>query len=177
MGDGRLAGLWAQRAQWAQWAQRHPARAARRTPAPAGPDAGYLADDAPPPTSVRLQLSALQALCRQTIAVRLTMIAFGAPFAMANAAAGAPRYAVLAAAVLGVMASYAMLRDWDRFGPRLLAHPTLMALDLLFVATLLVTASPASPWRTRRCAPRSSPVSSTAGAARECSPASNSSSS
>ncbi|MGX5184169.1 sensor histidine kinase [Streptomyces avermitilis] len=145
MGDGRLTGLWAQRAQRTQRAQRHPARAARRTPPPAGPDAGYLADDAPPPTSVRLQLSALQALCRQTIAVRLTMIAFGAPFAMANAAAGAPRYAVLAAAVLGVMASYAMLRDWDRFGPRLLAHPTLMALDLLFVATLLVTASPASP--------------------------------
>jgi signal transduction histidine kinase len=43
------------------------------------------------------------------------------------------------------MGSYAMLRDWDRFGPRLLAHPTLMALDLTFGAVLLLTASPASP--------------------------------
>ena len=64
---------------------------------------------------------------------------------MANATDGPPRYAVLAAAVLGVMGSYAMLRDWDRFGPRLLAHPTLMAVDLTFGAVLLLTASPASP--------------------------------
>ncbi|MFC3575902.1 sensor histidine kinase [Streptomyces yaanensis] len=106
---------------------------------------GYLEDDAPAPASVRLQLSALQALCRQTVAVRLALVVIGAPFALANTPDGAPRYAVLAAAVLGVMTSYALLRDWDRVGPRLLAHPTLMALDLLFVATLLLTASPASP--------------------------------
>nr|WP_328768981.1 histidine kinase [Streptomyces sp. NBC_00286] len=43
------------------------------------------------------------------------------------------------------MGSYAMLRDWDRFAPRLLAHPTLMAVDLIFGAILLLTASPASP--------------------------------
>ncbi|MFD1660951.1 sensor histidine kinase [Streptomyces caeni] len=109
------------------------------------PTPGYLEDDAPPPASVRLQLSALQALCRQTVAVRLAMVLIGSPFALANTPHGASRYAVLAAAVLGVMTSYAMLRDWDRVGPRLLAHPTLMALDLLFVATLLLTASPASP--------------------------------
>ncbi len=113
-------------------------RAGRPTP-------GYLEDDAPPPASVRLQLSALQALCRQTVAVRLAMVVIGAPFALANTSQGALRYAVLAAAVLGVMTSYALLRDWDRVGPRLLAHPTLLALDLLFVATLLFTASPASP--------------------------------
>ncbi|MER6121818.1 histidine kinase [Streptomyces sp. NPDC001795] len=113
-------------------------RAGRPTP-------GYLEDDAPPPASVRLQLSALQALCRQTVAVRLAMVVIGAPFALAHAPDGAARYAALAAAVLGVMASYAVLRDWERVGPRLLAHPTLMALDLLFVATLLLTASPASP--------------------------------
>jgi signal transduction histidine kinase len=107
--------------------------------------AGYLADDAPAPASVRLQLNALQSLCRQAFAVRLAAIAIGAPFAMTNAANGPPRYAVLAAAVLGVMGSYAMLRDWDRLGPRLLAHPTLMALDLTFGAILLLTASPASP--------------------------------
>jgi signal transduction histidine kinase len=113
-----------------------------RTPRPTP---GYLEDDAPPPASVRLQLSALQSLCRQTVAVRLVMVVIGAPFALAHTADGAPRHAVLVAAVLGVMTSYALLRDWDRVGPRLLAHPTLMALDLLFVATLLLTASPASP--------------------------------
>ncbi|MCT9003801.1 sensor histidine kinase [Streptomyces rhizosphaerihabitans] len=106
---------------------------------------GYLADDAPAPGGIRLQLNALQALCRQAFAVRLAAIAVGAPFAMSNATDGLARYAVLAAAVLGVMGSYAMLRDWDRFGPRLLAHPTLMGLDLTFGAVLLLTASPASP--------------------------------
>ncbi|TLS45116.1 two-component sensor histidine kinase [Streptomyces montanus] len=116
-------------------------RAGRR----GAPAAGYLADDAPVPGSVRLQLNALQALCRQAFAVRLTLVAIGAPFAMANAADGPPRYGVLAAAVLGVMGSYAMLRDWDRFAPRLLAHPTLLAVDLVFGAILLLTASPASP--------------------------------
>jgi len=109
------------------------------------PSTGYLADDAPAPGGIRLQLNALQALCRQAFAVRLATIAIGAPFAMTNATNGPPRYAVLAAAVLGVMGSYAMLRDWDRFGPRLLAHPTLMAVDLTFGAILLLTASPASP--------------------------------
>lgn len=109
------------------------------------PTAGYLADDAPAPATVRLQLNALQALCRQAFALRMTMLALGTPFAMTNTAEGAPRYAVLTAAVLGIMASYAMYRDWDRVAPRVLAHPTLMAADLLFAAILLVTASPASP--------------------------------
>ncbi|WP_405906849.1 MULTISPECIES: sensor histidine kinase [unclassified Streptomyces] len=141
------------------WAQRHLASAEQRTHPDgnqdAGPpeadagwpkgDAGYLADDAPAPGSIRLQLNALQALCRQAFAVRGAAIAIGAPVAIANATDGPPRYAVLAAAVLGVMGSYAMLRDWDRFGPRLLAHPTLMAVDLTFGAVLLLTASPASP--------------------------------
>ncbi|MGW0968991.1 sensor histidine kinase [Streptomyces sp. NPDC002516] len=106
---------------------------------------GYLADDVPAPGGIRLQLNALQALCRQAFAVRLAAIVVGAPFAMTNATGGLLRWAVLAAAVLGVMGSYAMLRDWDRFGPRLLAHPTLMGLDLSFGAVLLLTASPASP--------------------------------
>ena len=109
------------------------------------PDAGYLADDAPAPGSLRLQLNALQALCRQAFAVRLAAIAVGAPFAMTNATDGLPRYGVLSAAVLGIMGSYAMLRDWDRLAPRLLAHPTLLAADLGFGAILLLTASPASP--------------------------------
>ncbi|MDQ1036423.1 signal transduction histidine kinase [Streptomyces sp. V3I8] len=106
---------------------------------------GYFADDAAAPGSVRLQLNALQALCRQAFAVRLTMIAIGAPFATANASDGLPRHAVVTAAVLAVTGSYAMLRDWDRFAPKLLAHPTLMAVDLVFGAILLLTAPPASP--------------------------------
>ncbi|MFF3907657.1 sensor histidine kinase [Streptomyces sp. NPDC001848] len=109
------------------------------------PAPGYLEDDAPAPAGVRLQLGALQALCRQTMAVRLALIVIGTPFALANTPGDGPRLAAVAAAVLGVTASYAVLRDWDRVGPCLLAHPTLMALDLLFVATLLLTASPASP--------------------------------
>ncbi|MFJ2257803.1 sensor histidine kinase [Streptomyces sp. NPDC087844] len=115
-----------------------------RTPLPAG-GTGYFADDATAPGGIRLQLNALQALCRQAFAIRLTLIAIGAPFATANAADGFPRHAVLTAAVLGVMGSYAMLRDWDRCAPQLLAHPTLMAVDLVFGAILLLTASPASP--------------------------------
>ena len=43
------------------------------------------------------------------------------------------------------MASYAMLRDWERFGPLVLRHPALLGLDLLIGAVLLLTASPASP--------------------------------
>ncbi|MGQ4384271.1 sensor histidine kinase [Streptomyces sp. SAS_270] len=110
-----------------------------------GGNAGYLADDAPAPGNVRLQLNALQALCRQAFAVRLAAIAIGTPFAMTNATGAPARYGVLAAAVLGIMGSYAMLRDWDRLAPRLLAHPTLLAADLTFGAILLLTASPASP--------------------------------
>ncbi|MGW6013352.1 sensor histidine kinase [Streptomyces sp. NPDC055210] len=129
-------------------AQPRPARS-RRTPLLPGGSAkwatGYFADDAAAPGSIRLQLNALQALCRQAFAIRLALIVIGAPFATANAADGFPRHAVLTAAVLGVMGSYAMLRDWDRCAPQLLAHPTLMAVDLVFGAILLLTASPASP--------------------------------
>ncbi|WRZ54615.1 histidine kinase [Streptomyces sp. NBC_01314] len=117
----------------------------RRTPPPPAPSTGYLADDATPPATLRLQLNALQALARQTFAVRLVTLTIGTPFAMANTTDGPPTHAVLIAAVLGITISYAMLRDWDRFAPRLLAHPALMALDLLFGAVLLLTASPASP--------------------------------
>ncbi|MEI5525784.1 ATP-binding protein [Streptomyces brasiliscabiei] len=117
----------------------------RRTPPTPAPITGYLADDAPPPATLRLQLNALQSLARQTFAVRLITLTIGTPFAMANTTDGPQSHAVLTAAVLGITVSYAMLRDWDRFAPRLLAHPTLMALDLLFGAVLLLTASPASP--------------------------------
>ncbi|MFF8456652.1 sensor histidine kinase [Streptomyces albidoflavus] len=109
-----------------------------------GPTASALADDVPAP-SPRVQLNALQALCRQVFGVRLALIALGAPFALQNAADGAARYLVLTAAVTGFMASYAMLRDWERFGPLVLRHPALLGLDLLIGAVLLLTASPASP--------------------------------
>lgn len=109
-----------------------------------GPWPSALEDDAPAP-SLRIQLSALQALCRQVFGVRLAVIAIGVPFAMTGAPDGAPRYAVLTAAVAGFMGSYAMLRDWERFGPRVLAHPTLLGVDLLLGSVLLLTASPASP--------------------------------
>ncbi|UUU31196.1 histidine kinase [Streptomyces sp. CA-210063] len=137
--------------------RRHPASAGERLQPPPGPSegerlrpppsptTGYLQDDAQPPATLRLQLNALQALARQTFAVRLTTLTIGTPFAMANTTDGPPTHAVLIAAVLGITISYGMLRDWHRFAPRLLAHPTLMALDLLFGAVLLLTASPASP--------------------------------
>ena len=145
-------------------ARRHPGGAGERNPPPPGPSpvhappppgpklttsptptTGYLQDDAQPPATLRLQLNALQSLSRQTIAVRLTMLALGTPFALANTTDGPATQAVLMAAVLAITLSYATLRDWPRFAPRLLAHPTLMALDLLFGAVLLLTASPASP--------------------------------
>ncbi|MFF2845281.1 sensor histidine kinase [Streptomyces sp. NPDC058001] len=109
-----------------------------------GPWPSAIEDDAPAP-SLRIQLSALQALCRQVCGVRLAMIALGTPFALTGAADGHPRYFVLAAAVFSFMGSYAMLRDWERFGPRLLAHPTLLGVDLLLGSVLLLAASPASP--------------------------------
>ncbi|WP_405642258.1 sensor histidine kinase [Streptomyces uncialis] len=109
-----------------------------------GPWPSALEDDAPAP-SLRIQLSALQALCRQVFGVRLAVIAIGVPFAMTGAPDGPPRYVVLTAAVAGFMGSYAMLRDWERFGPRVLAHPTLLGVDLLLGSVLLLTASPASP--------------------------------
>ncbi|MYY11169.1 two-component sensor histidine kinase [Streptomyces sp. SID4919] len=109
-----------------------------------GPWPSALEDDAPAP-SLRIQLSALQALCRQVFGVRLAVIAIGVPFAMTGAPDGSPRYVVLTAAVAGFMGSYAMLRDWERFGPRVLAHPTLLGVDLLLGSVLLLTASPASP--------------------------------
>jgi signal transduction histidine kinase len=42
------------------------------------------------------------------------------------------------------MVSYVLLRDWERFGPVLLRHPSLLAVDMLFGALLLFTASPNS---------------------------------
>lgn len=97
---------------------------------------------APSPT---LQANALRALCRQVFAFRLVMIALGAPLALARTARGGPTYLVGAAILLTFMLSYVLFRDWERFGPLLLGHRWLLAVDMGFSALLLITATPESP--------------------------------
>ncbi|MGS2590114.1 sensor histidine kinase [Streptomyces hebeiensis] len=95
-----------------------------------------------PPLAI--QVNALQALCRQVFAFRLAMIALATPFALSRTAAGVGLWLVGAAVLATFMVSYALLRDWERFGPLLLRHPLLLGVDMIFGALLLVTASPDS---------------------------------
>jgi signal transduction histidine kinase len=44
--------------------------------------------------------------------------------------------------VVTFMASYVLFRDWERFGPLLLRHPSLLAVDTLFGSLLLISAGP-----------------------------------
>ncbi|MFF8542761.1 sensor histidine kinase [Streptomyces werraensis] len=97
---------------------------------------------APPVTDTQLQVNALQALCRQAFGFRLAMIALAAPSALLNAGPGWGVRLVGSAVVVTFMVSYALFRDWERFGPLLLRHPTLLAADTLFGALLLVSAGP-----------------------------------
>ncbi|GGX68615.1 sensor histidine kinase [Streptomyces anandii] len=131
-------------------------------PAPAGPPAAAApvapvsgtaagaGTDGPNPSegetvaSERIQISALQAMCRYVFAFRLAMIALSAPAALVNAAPGLATRLVSAAVVVTFMGSYVLFRDWERFGPLLLRHPTLLALDTLFGALLLIAAGPDS---------------------------------
>ncbi|MEV6478985.1 histidine kinase [Streptomyces sp. NPDC051576] len=106
------------------------------TPAP-GPDAGAR-------IALPIQVSALQAMCRQVFGFRLAMIALAAPSALLNANPGLATRLVGAAVVVTFMASYVLFRDWERFGPLLLRHPSLLVLDTLFGALLLVSAGPTS---------------------------------
>ncbi|MGW0595770.1 sensor histidine kinase [Streptomyces sp. NPDC002776] len=76
---------------------------------------------------------------------RLAMLALSAPAALLNAAPGLGTRLVGAAVVVTFITSYALFRDWERFGPLLLRHPTLLALDTLFGALLLVSAGPDTP--------------------------------
>ncbi|NEC30102.1 two-component sensor histidine kinase [Streptomyces sp. SID8111] len=116
-----------------------------RLPRPApGPTPAQQPPDAGPALTVDLQVNALQALCRQVFGFRLAMIALAAPAALLNAAPGWGTRLVAGAVVVTFMASYALFRDWERFGPLLLRHPTLLALDTLFGALLLVSAGPGS---------------------------------
>ncbi|UGY93367.1 histidine kinase [Streptomyces gobiensis] len=98
-------------------------------------------DSAP---TLAIQVNALQALCRQVFGFRLAMIAIGTPTALAGAAPGTPSYLVSAAVLVTFMGSYVMFRDWERFGPLLLRHPSLLAIDMFFGGLLLVTATPES---------------------------------
>ncbi|PNV32960.1 two-component sensor histidine kinase [Streptomyces sp. DH-12] len=115
-----------------------PGPARRYAPAPAAPQEPA----APPVTDTQLQVNALQALCRQAFGFRLAMIAVAAPSALLNAGPGWGVRLVGIAVVVTFMVSYALFRDWERFGPLLLRHPTLLAADTLFGALLLVSAGP-----------------------------------
>ncbi|MDF3141232.1 histidine kinase [Streptomyces sp. T21Q-yed] len=81
-------------------------------------------------------------MCRQVFGFRLAMIALAAPGALLNAAPGLGTRLVGASVVITFMASYALFRDWERFGPLLLRHPTLLAVDTLFTSLLLISAGP-----------------------------------
>ncbi|MER5180262.1 histidine kinase [Streptomyces sp. NPDC002896] len=91
-----------------------------------------------------IQVNALQALCRQLFAFRLAMTALATPFALSATHSELSNWLVGAAVLVTVMVSYLLLRDWERFGPVLLRHPGLLALDMLFGALLLFSASPNS---------------------------------
>ncbi|MYR41992.1 two-component sensor histidine kinase [Streptomyces sp. SID5910] len=92
--------------------------------------------------ALSLQVNALQALCRQVFGFRLAMIALAAPAALLNAGPGLGVRLVGAAVVVTFMVSYVLVRDWERFGPLLLRHPTLLAADTLFGSLLLISAGP-----------------------------------
>ncbi|MFD4790091.1 sensor histidine kinase [Streptomyces sp. NPDC058459] len=89
-----------------------------------------------------LQVRALQAVGRQVFGFRLAMIVLAAPAALLNAAPGLGARLVGAAVVVTFMVSYVLFRDWARFGPLLLRHPSLLAADTLFGSLLLVSAGP-----------------------------------
>ncbi|MFE6284802.1 histidine kinase [Streptomyces sp. NPDC057877] len=116
-----------------------------RTVGPVAPDARHSHPLPVAPASdstLPIQVNALQAMCRQVFGFRLAMIALAAPAALLNAAPGLAAWLVAAAVVITFMASYVLFRDWERFGPLLLRHPTLLVLDTLFGSLLLVSAGP-----------------------------------
>ncbi|MBT2478028.1 sensor histidine kinase [Streptomyces sp. ISL-94] len=113
-----------------------------------GPQGAPAPAAAPVPTAtLRLQANALQALCRQVCAFRMVMIALGAPLTLTlgRTAPGVPTYLVAGAAVLTFFHSYVLFRDRERFGPLLLRHRSLLAVDMAVTGLLLVTATPTSP--------------------------------
>ncbi|MEU6196352.1 ATP-binding protein [Streptomyces sp. NPDC047061] len=79
---------------------------------------------------------------RQVFGFRLAMIAVATPAALLNATPGLGARLVGSAVVVTFMVSYVLFRDWQRFGPLLLCHPTLLAADTLFGSFLLISAGP-----------------------------------
>ncbi|MGW5618813.1 histidine kinase [Streptomyces sp. NPDC003877] len=116
-------------------------------PAPAegpGQEAGGIGGTSPTHPAIDIQVNALQAMGRQVFGFRLAMIALATPTALVNANEGLPTRLVGAAVVVTFMTSYVLFRDWERFGPLLLRHPSLLAADTLFGALLLISAGPDS---------------------------------
>ncbi|MFE7132337.1 histidine kinase [Streptomyces sp. NPDC057638] len=114
------------------------------TPALLGAGATGDPPDDPAAPSLPIQVNALQALCRQVLGFRLAMTVLATPFALAGSRPGAATWLVGSAVLVTFMTSYALLRDWERFGPILLRHPPLLGADMAFGALLLVTATPGS---------------------------------
>ncbi|MEU3843284.1 histidine kinase [Streptomyces sp. NPDC028635] len=109
--------------------------------------AGGAATDPLPETStpaLPIQVNALSALCRQLYGFRLAMTALAAPFALTGTRSEVSGWLVGSAVLVTVMGSYALLRDWERFGPVLLRHPSLLGVDMVFGSLLLFAASPNS---------------------------------
>ncbi|MEU1794122.1 sensor histidine kinase [Streptomyces californicus] len=94
--------------------------------------------------ALAIQINALQAMCRQVFGFRLAMIAIATPTAISHTAPGLPTWFIGSAVLVTFMGSYVLFRDWERFGPILLRHPWLLAVDALFGALLLITATPES---------------------------------
>ncbi|MEW2283856.1 histidine kinase [Streptomyces sp. NPDC047841] len=135
----------AERGAGAAGLRQEPGAAGAEAEAPAHPTAaGTVPVTAAPPAepSEKLQIRALQALCRQVFGFRLAMIVLSAPAALLNAAPGLGARLVGAAVVVTFMVSYVLFRDWERFGPLLLRHPSLLAADTLFGSFLLISAGP-----------------------------------
>ncbi|WP_030202160.1 sensor histidine kinase [Streptomyces sp. NRRL S-87] len=105
--------------------------------------AGQVRQD--PAPALPLQVNALQALCRQVFGFRLAMIALGTPFALGRAAPGAATWLVAGSVLVTFMGSYVLFRDWERFGPYLLRHRWVLAVDMLLGSLLLISATPESP--------------------------------
>ncbi|MEU1123223.1 histidine kinase [Streptomyces sp. NPDC005899] len=103
-----------------------------------------LSTPAGPAPTVSIQVNALSALARQVFLFRLAMIAIGTPQALDNTAPGLASWLVASAVLVTVVGSYALYRDWERFGPLLVRSPLLLGADTLFGALLLFTATPES---------------------------------
>ncbi len=100
---------------------------------------------APDGPEIALQISALQALCRQVFGFRLAVLALAAPIALLKVAPGPTAWIAGSAVVITFMGAYVLFRDWERFGPLLLRHPALLAVDTLFAAVLLTVGGTPSP--------------------------------